>query len=93
MFFASIIVLPILAGVLAGTFSRSRRPAHVLAGVCVSLGIAGAIALGLDDDTTGRLSAVVFGVAAGVVAALLVYLGQLAGRAGTRAIQTRRISD
>ncbi|HXV96600.1 MAG TPA: hypothetical protein VD695_08630 [Gaiellaceae bacterium] len=46
MFFAAIIVLPILAGLLAGTFSRSKLPAHVLAVVCVALGAVGGITMG-----------------------------------------------
>lgn len=35
MFFAVIIALPILTGLLAGTFSPSRLPAHVVAALLV----------------------------------------------------------
>jgi hypothetical protein len=85
MFFAAIIALPILAGLLVGTFSASKLPAHVLAALCLVLGVAGGISMALDDDTTGRAGAVAFAVVAGIVAALLVYGGRLAGRAGMRA--------
>ena len=86
MFFAAIIALPILAGLLAGTFSPSRLPAHALAALCVGLGIASAIVTGLDAATTDRASSVAFALVAGLVAALLVYGGWFAGRAGMRGI-------
>jgi hypothetical protein len=86
VFFAAIIALPILAGLLAGTFSPSRLPAHALAALCVGLGIAGAIVTGLDADTTDRVSSVAFALVGGLVAALLVYGGWFAGRAGMRGI-------
>jgi uncharacterized membrane protein YeaQ/YmgE (transglycosylase-associated protein family) len=88
MFFAAIVVLPILAGLVAGTFSPSRRSAHVVAALCVALGIAGAIATGLDAETTDRASSVAFAIIAGLVGALLVYAGWYAGRAGMRAIRS-----
>jgi hypothetical protein len=87
MFFAAIIALPILAGLLAGTFGRSKLPAHVLAVVCVALGAVGGVTMGLDDDTTGRAGAVAFAVVAGLAAAALVYGGWFAGRAGMRSIR------
>lgn len=87
MFFAAIIALPILAGLLAGTFSPSRLPAHALAALCIGLGIAGAIVTGLDDDTTDRASSVAFALVGGLVAALLVYGGWFAGRARMRGIR------
>lgn len=87
MFFAAIIVLPILAGLVVGTFSASRRPAHALGAVCVGLGLAGAVIVGVDGDTTERAASVAFAVVAGVVGALLVYAGWFAGRAGMRAIR------
>ena len=93
MFFASIVLIPILAGLLCGILSVGRRPAHALAAICVALGVAGAIATGVDANTTDRASSVAFGVVAGVVAALLVYAGQLAARATVRAMRGRRISD
>jgi hypothetical protein len=52
------------------------------------VGVAGAIAMGLDSDATNRASNVTFGVVAGIVAALLVYGGWFAGRAGMRAIRS-----
>ena len=88
MFFAAIVVLPILAGLVAGTFSASRWPAHALAGICVALGIAGAIQTGIDAETTDRASSVAFAIVGGVVGALLVYGGWYAGRAGMRAIRS-----
>lgn len=88
MFFAAIIALPILAGLLAGTFSASRLPAHVLAGICVALGVVGAIVTAVDDDVTGRAGAVAFAVVAGALGALLVYGGWYAGRAGMQAIRS-----
>jgi len=87
MFFAAIIVLPILAGIVAGTFSASRRPAHVPAALSVVIGIAGAVVIGLDSDTTDRDASVVFALAAGLIGALLVYGGRYAGRAGMRAVR------
>jgi hypothetical protein len=88
MFFAAIIALPILAGLLAGTFSASRLPAHALAAVCIGLGVAGAIVTALDDDVTGRAGAVAFSAVAGALGALFVYGGWFAGRAGMRAIRS-----
>ena len=88
MFFAAIVVLPILAGLVAGTFSPGRRPADALAAVCVALGIAGAVATALDSGTTDRASSVAFALVAGLVGALLVYAGWYAGRAGMRAIRS-----
>jgi hypothetical protein len=87
MFFAAIIVLPVLAGLVAGTFNASRRPADGLAVLCVLLGLAGAVAVGVNADTTDRASSIAFAVGAGVVGALLVYGGWYAGRAGMRAIR------
>jgi hypothetical protein len=88
MFFAAIVVLPILAGLIAGTFSASRRSAHLLAALCVALAVAGAIAVGLDAETTDRASSVAFAIVAGLGGALLVYAGWYAGRAGMRAIRS-----
>jgi hypothetical protein len=88
MFFAAIVVLPIIAGLVAGTFSASRLPAHVLAGICVALGVAGAIATALDSETTDMASSVAFAVVAGAAGALLIYGGWYAGRAGMRAIRS-----
>ncbi len=80
MFFASIVLLPVALGILAGAVFTSRRPTEVLAGLCVLLGIAGAIATALDPDVTGRVGAVLFAVAAGVIGALLVVAGSKAGK-------------
>jgi hypothetical protein len=88
MFFAAIVVLPILAGLIGGTFSARREPAHVIAALCVALGVAGAIAVGVNADTTDRASSVAFAVVGGLVAALLAYGGWYAGRAGMRAIRS-----
>jgi hypothetical protein len=87
MFFAAIIVLPILAGLVAGTFSASRRPAHGLAAFCFLLGVAGALVFGLDSDTTDRAASVAFALGAALAGELLVYGGWFAGRAGVRAIR------
>jgi hypothetical protein len=87
MFYAAIIVLPVLAGLVAGTFSVRRLPADALAAVCVALGLAGAVVTAVDSETTDRATSVTFSVLAGIVAALLVFGGWFAGRAGMRAIR------
>jgi uncharacterized membrane protein len=88
MFFVAIVVLPIFAGLVAGTFSTRRWPAHVLGAICIALGLAGAVMTALDSDTIDRASSVAFAVTAGIVGALLVYGGWYAGRAGMRAIRS-----
>jgi hypothetical protein len=88
MFFAAILGLPILAGLLAGTFTPNRRAADALAGLCVALGIAGAVALGLDPDTSGGGGSIAFGIGAGLLAAALVYGGWYAGRSALRAVRS-----
>jgi hypothetical protein len=87
MFFAAIIVAPILVGLVAGTFSAARRPADALAALSVTLGVAGAVVIGLDSETTDRASSIAFALAAGAVGALLVYGGWYAGRAAMRAVR------
>ena len=87
MFFAAIIALPVLAGLVAGTFTASRRPADALAALCLLLGLAGAVVTAIDSDTTDRTSSIAFSVIAGMVAAALVYGGWFAGRAGMRAMR------
>ena len=87
MFFAAIIALPALAGLVAGTFTASRRPADALAALCILLGVAGAVVTAIDSDTTERTSSVAFAVIAGIVGAVLVYGGWFAGRAGMRAMR------
>jgi hypothetical protein len=87
VFFAAIIALPILAGLVAGTSSPRRLPAHALATLCVGLGLASAIVMGLDAKTTDRVSSVAFALVAGLVAALLVYGAWFAGRVGMRGIR------
>jgi hypothetical protein len=87
MFFAAIIALPVLAGLVAGTFSLRRRLADAFAATCVVIGLAGAVVTGIDSDTMDRVSSVGFCIVAGLVAALLVYGGWFAGRAGMRAVR------
>jgi drug/metabolite transporter (DMT)-like permease len=79
MFIAAIIVLP-LAGFAAGWLGKTRKPADVLAALCILLGAAGALWMGLDSDTIERGSSVAFSAVAGLAAALLVYGGWLVSR-------------
>lgn len=84
MFFPTIVAAPLIAGVLAGVITGRRLVPFVLAAVCVALGIAGAVAIVVDADTTDRASATAFAVIAGLVAAGLVWLGYSVGRVTRR---------
>lgn len=86
MFFATLIAVPILAGLVAGAWTSSRRVPWVLATISVALGIAGAIALGVDSDTTERVQSVLFGIGAGIVSAALVWAGFGLARIGRRSV-------
>jgi hypothetical protein len=87
MFFAAIVALPFLAGLVAGTLSPARRTTHVLAASCVALGLAGAVVIGVDDSTTDRAASIAFALAGGAVAAALVYAGHAAARAARRSVR------
>ncbi|MGH3103846.1 MAG: hypothetical protein ACRDN6_07110 [Gaiellaceae bacterium] len=78
MFFATIIVVPVLAGLAAGLATGSRRIPLSLAGLFTVLGVAGAITAAFNPDH--RLENVSFSLAAGVGAAALAYFGWVAGR-------------
>ena len=80
MFFVSILVGPILAGLVAGVLTDLKAVPWTLSVVCVALGVAGAIATALDPDTTGRAGAVAFAVITGLIAAGLVWAGFAAGK-------------
>jgi hypothetical protein len=80
MFFAALIALPVLAGIVAGVSTDRRAVPWTLAAACVALGCVGAVILGLDPDTEGRAGSVAFGVGAGLVSAGLVWIGYGLGR-------------
>ena len=80
MFFAAIIVVPLVAGVVAGLVTASRRAPLGLAGLCVAVGVAGAIVTAFDPEVEGRVESVTFALAAGVGAAALAYFGWVAGQ-------------
>ena len=80
MFFIAIIALPLVGGVVAGVVSSSRRVPLALALVCIALGAAGAVAVGVDSHTTDRAGSIGFALGAGLVAAGLVYAGWLGAR-------------
>jgi hypothetical protein len=84
MFFVALIAIPVAAGLVAGSFASTRRPADALAAVCVLLGVAGSLATVLDDDTTDRAASAAFGVTVGVLAAALVYGGWWIARGAMR---------
>lgn len=80
MFFVTILAGPILAGLVAGVLTDLKAVPWTLSGLCMTLGVAGAIATALDPDVTGRAGAVAFAVIAGLLAAGLVWAGFAAGR-------------
>jgi len=49
---------------------------HLCAGACIGLGIAGAIAVGINTQTTDRAASVAFALVAGLAAAGLVLAGR-----------------
>ena len=83
MFFATLIAAPVLAGLVAGVWTARRAVPWGLAAVCVALGIAGAIAMGIQGPDY-RLENVSFGIGAGIVCAGLVWLGYAFGRISQR---------
>lgn len=84
MFFATLIAVPILAGLVAGVLTGRRTAPWILSGLCVVLGALGAIAIGIDSDTTDRASSVAFSIGAGIVGAALVWAGFGLARIGRR---------
>ena len=80
MFFAALVALPVLAGLVAGVTTHRRSVPWALTAVCVLLGVAGAIVMGLDSETTSRPGAIGFGLVSGLAAAGLVWLGFGLGR-------------
>ena len=84
MFFATLIAAPVLAGFLAGVFTERRSVPWSLAGICVVLGVAGAVAMAFDADH--RVENVIFGIGAGVVCAGLVWAGFGLARIGRRSV-------
>jgi hypothetical protein len=89
MFFVALIALPVVAGLVAGTFSGSRLPTAALALLSVALGVAGSIVTVLDDETTDRAASAAFGVTAGVLGAALVYGGWWVARSAMRATREK----
>lgn len=87
MFFAALLALPVLAGVVAGAVTERRSAPAILAVLCVVLGLAGAIAIYLDAETTDRGSSTAFGIVAGLVCAGLVWLGFGAARFSRRGVR------
>jgi hypothetical protein len=83
MFFTTLIAAPILAGLVAGVWRARRIVAWTLAGTCVALGVAGAIAMAFNPDD--RANNITFGLVAGVFCAGLVWIGDGLGRVGRRA--------
>jgi hypothetical protein len=92
MFFASILVAPILAGLIAGLITGNRRVSLALGGICVALGLAGAVVTAVDADVTDRPAAIAFALVAGSVAGLLAYAGWYVGREGRRRTLSRAAS-
>lgn len=88
MFFTTLVAAPILAGLLAGVWTARRAVPWALAGICVTLGIAGAVAIGLDSETTDRGTSVAFALVAGVASGALVWAGYGAGRLTRRRAST-----
>lgn len=84
MFFAALIAAPFIAGFVAGVFTSQRTVPWVLAGACVALGVAGAVAMGLDADQRGEN--VTFAIVAGIACAALVWAGYGLARLGRRSI-------
>jgi peptidoglycan/LPS O-acetylase OafA/YrhL len=85
MFFPTLIVLPILAGLVAGVWTARRAVAWGLAAVCVALGVAGAALMAFNPDQ--RFDNVTFGLGAGIVCAGLVWLGYALGRISRRTVR------
>ena len=83
MFFTILIAGPVLAGLVAGVWRARRTVPSALAGGCVALGAAGAIAMAFNADD--RTNNIVFGLLAGIVCAALVWVGYGLGRVGRRA--------
>ena len=80
MFFVTILADPILAGLVTGVLTDQKAVPWTLSGICVTLGVAGAIATALDPDVTGRAGAIAFAAIAGLLAAGLVWTGFAAGK-------------
>lgn len=83
MFFAALFVIPVLAGLLLGTFGAGRKIVLAAGAACIGLGLAGAGVILADPDTTDRASSTAFGVAAGIGAAVLVVGSWAAARAAS----------
>ena len=78
MFFTTLIAAPILAGLVAGVWTGRRSVPWVLAGICVALGLAGAVVSAFNSD--GRAENVSFSLVAGLICAALVWAGYGVGR-------------
>ncbi len=82
MFFSTLIAAPILAGLVAGVWRARRFVPWGLAGLCVALGVAGAIVMAFDSED--RVANVTFALFAGLVCGALVWLGYALGRISRR---------
>jgi hypothetical protein len=86
MFFVTLIAAPVLAGLVAGVWTSRRTVPASLAGLAVTLGIAGAIVMAFNSDNRGEN--ITFGVLAGLICAGLVWIGYAFGRISRRSVGT-----
>jgi high-affinity Fe2+/Pb2+ permease len=86
MFFVTLIAAPVLAGLVAGVWTNRRAVPASLAGLCVALGVAGAIVMAFDSDS--RSENITFGIVAGLVCAGLVWIGYALGRISRSRVRT-----
>jgi hypothetical protein len=82
MFFTTLIAAPILAGLVAGVWSGRRVVPATLSGICLALGLVGAIASAFEAD--GRADNITFSFIASVACAALVWGGYAVGRVSRR---------
>jgi drug/metabolite transporter (DMT)-like permease len=80
VFFPTLIAVPILAGLVAGVFSGRRLLPLLISGVCLALGVAGAVVMAFNPDQRGEN--VTFGLIAGIACAALVWAGFALARIG-----------
>jgi hypothetical protein len=78
MWFLPYIVAPILAGLIAGVWTARRSVPLALSGICVGLGVVGAIVSAFNSD--GRTDNISFSLVAGLVCGALAWGGYGVGR-------------
>ncbi len=86
MFFTTLIAAPILAGLVAGVWTRRHSVSSALTVVCITLGLAGVTASAFNPD--GRTDNITFSLIASIVCGGLVWAGYAAGRLTRRAART-----